>query len=188
MITQKTFNKNTALSIVLFVIVVLILIRITPSYVEPVIKLVISKNKTLIHNIHQPRNIESHREVMVDKLDLEEDNRFRHAELGNIGYADQFFVDINETFTVNRPGWYLFIIGSDDGFTAQINDKPLCEYVSDRPFTKNTCRANLSAGEHRFKLSYFQGYGNAGLTVQYKKMDSEDLYYFGEDSAYISFD
>lgn len=180
--------KNTAFSVLLAVIVIAILFRITPPSVDPVVKLVISKNRTDIHSINQPRNIELSREVMVDELNLSNQNRFRHPELGNIGYADRFFVDINEEFTVKRTGQYLFKIGSDDGFSAKINGKALCEFSGDRPFTVQNCPVSLQAGTHTFELSYFQGFGNAGLSVEYKKAGGDKMRYFGDSSKYISFE
>lgn len=180
--------KNTAFSILLALVVIAILYRITPPSVDPVITLVISKNRTDIHNIHQVRNIEFSREVMVDELNLSNENRFRHPKLGNIGYADRFFVDINKEFNVKSSGKYLFRIGSDDGFSAKINGKLLCEFVGDRPFSMQNCPVSLPAGTHSFELSYFQGFGNSGLSVEYKKAGGDKLRFFGDNSKYIRFD
>lgn len=184
---QRFNNKNTVFSVLLALVAVVILNRIIPPSVDPVIKLEIAKNREPIHNVHQARNIELHKVVMVDKLDLAHKNRFIHPKLGNIGYADSFFVDIKEEFRVKTTGQYLFKIGSDDGFSAKINGELLCEHVGDRPFSVQNCPAKLPAGNHLFELTYFQGYGNAGLTVEYLKAGTKP-HFFGENSRHITFD
>jgi hypothetical protein len=184
---KLSMNKNSILSILLAVVAVAIIWRITPVYVDPVVKLVISKNRAHIGTIHQPRDIEISKEVMVDNLNLHEKSRFRHPKLGEIGYGDQFFVDVNHEFTVKKPGRYRFNIASDDGFSAAIDGKLLCEFQQDRPFTMESCPVNLTAGKHQFKLSYFQGYGQSGLTVEYMNTDDNKSYFFGKDSKHIAF-
>lgn len=181
-------NKNTVFSALLAVVAVAIIARVIPPSVDPVVKLIISKNRVPVRNIHQTRNIEMSREVMVDKVQLIEKNRFRHPELGQLGYGENFFVDINQEFSVKQSGQYVFNIGSDDGFTASIDGERLCEFSGDRPYTVMSCPVNLSAGKHRLELSYFQGYGNSGLTVEYAKRGDQKMRYFGENSKYVSFD
>lgn len=188
-ITMKTlFNKNSLLSFILLLISALIVIRIIPVSVDPVLKLVISKNKVSINHINQARNIESTKEVMVDILNLSDQNRFKHPRLGELGYGDDFFVDIDAAFTVKEAGRYQFIVGSDDGFSLAIDGKALCNYPGSRPLGSQTCNIRLKEGQHNFKLSYYQGYGHAGLKVQYKKAGTSTLYWVGENSPAIHFD
>jgi hypothetical protein len=63
----------------------------------------------------------------------------------------------------------------------------LCEWTHDRPLTVDQCRINLAEGKHTFKLVYFQGYGNAGLTMGYSFATDNTLYTAGDDSRFISF-
>lgn len=181
-------NKNTALSVLLVVICVLIGIRITPISVDPVIKLVISKNRAAINNIDQARDIESTKEVWVDIINIAEQNRFKHPDLGEIGYAESFFVDVDTTFTVKQAGNYQFMISSDDGFKLAINGKQLCMFPNGRPIATQTCNVTLTEGEQKFQLSYYQGFGLAGLKAQYTKVGSNKTYWVGENSAAIKFD
>lgn len=180
-------SKNSLFTALWLVIVVLILIRITPVYVDPVVKLVISKNRVGITNIYQQRDIEFTKEVMVDRLNLFEKNRFLHPKLGNVAtYADDFFVDVNHQINVLQAGQFRFIVGSDDGFFLNIDGKKICEFVADRPYSAQPCFAELTKGTHQFTLSYFQGYGNSGLTVEYAHGDGRQ-YWFGDDSAALEF-
>lgn len=181
------FNRNIVFSALLAIIITAIIYRITPPYVSPVFDVVISKNRSAISDIHQPRDIEMTKTVKVDRIDLAEDSRFRHHKLGDIGYAGDFFVDIDAPFTVKKAGDYIFHLGSDDGFIFSVDGKQLCEWTHDRPFTVDSCRINLTEGKHTFKLVYFQGYGNAGLTMDYSYRPDGSQYVAGEDSRYISF-
>lgn len=182
-----SINKNNVFSVLLGLVVLVILYRITPSYVDPVIKLVISKNRTTIAHIHQPRDIELTKEAYVDKLDLAVGNGFRHAKLGELGYASDYFVDINHEINVRKEGQYHFSVSSDDGFSLSIDGKLLCEHVRDRPLTTQGCPVRLTVGIHQVKLIYFQGFGNAGLRVEYANTDNHSFHVFGEDSKYITF-
>lgn len=184
---QLTFDKNWTLSLLLALVCVLIVVRIMPERVDPVIKLVISKNRVNIQNIHQARDIESTKEVMVDILNLAEHNRFKHPKLGEIGFDSNFFVDIDLPFTVTQGGRHQFIVASDDGFSLSIDGKQLCQFPGSRPLGNQTCNVNLSPGEHRFQLAYYQGYGHAGLRVQHRKVSSGKTYWVGENSASLRF-
>ncbi len=180
-------NKNSIFSALLALVVVLILVRITPVSVDPVVKLVISKNRTNIANIYQARDIESSREVMVDRLELLEKSRFRHPELGNIAiYNDDFFVDVNHTITIKQADNYRFLMGSDDGFSLRIDGKLICEHLGDRPYSVQVCMIYLSEGQHQVSMSYFQGFGNSGFTAQYARGDEKPRW-FGEDSSSVKF-
>ncbi len=181
------FNRNIVFSAVLAVVIIAIVNRVTPPYVSPVFDVVISKNRVSITDIHQPRDIELSKTVKIDRIDLAEQSRFRHRKLGDIGYAGDFFVDIDAPFTVKKAGDYIFYLGSDDGFVFSVDGKKLCEWTHARPLTVDLCRVNLSEGKHNFKLAYFQGFGNAGLTMGYAHGESGTQYIAGEDSRYISF-
>ena len=181
------FNKNTVFSVLLAIIVVAIINRITPPYVDDVFNVVISKNRTTITDIHQVRDIEMTKIVKVDRIDLADKSRFRHAKLGDIGYSGDFFVDIDAPFRVKKAGEYIFYVGSDDGFVFSVDSKKICEWTQDRPLTTDTCNVNLSAGEHSFKLVYFQGYGNAGLTMSYAFATDSTQYAAGDNSRYLEF-
>lgn len=184
---QYLLSKNSIFSIALALVTLLIIYRVTPVSVDPVVKLVISKNRASISNIHQQRDIEVTREVWVDKLDLETKSRFAHPKLGNVAtYTDDFFVDVNHKITVKAADTYRFMVGSDDGFSLSVDGKLICEHLSDRPFSVQPCTIHLSEGEHQVHVSYFQGYGNSGFTVEYARADEKPRW-FGEDSSSVKF-
>jgi len=181
------FNKNLVFSVLLTVITFAIINRITPPHVNGVFNLVISKNRTSIANIHQQRDIEMSKIVKVDRINLAEKSQFRHPKLGEIGYSGDFFMDLDAPFTVKKSGDYLFFVSSDDGFILSVDGKQLCEWTHDRPLTRDTCNIHLNEGQHSFKLVYYQGYGNAGLLMNYRFSTDSSEYFMGDNSKYLSF-
>lgn len=184
---KDLLNKNSLFTAFLLVIVAIILVRITPTYVDPVVKLVIQKNRASISNIYQQRDVEFTREIMVDRLNLLDKSRFSHPKLGNIAtYSDDFFVDVIHNINVLEAGQFRFLVGSDDGFSLSIDGKKICEHLADRPYSIQPCFVELTKGQHQFNLSYFQGYGNSGLTVEYAYGDGRQ-YWFGDNSGAMEF-
>lgn len=181
------WNRNTVLTLLLVLVAVAITMRITPPYVPKVIELTLVKNNGAIQRIDQDRDIAFERRVWVDRLQLLDKNQLRHPKLGQIGYAEHFFVDVDHTFEVRQSGLYQFLIGSDDGFIAKVDGQTICRFNRDRPYRQQPCGIRLSEGEHRFELSYFQGSGHAGLTVEYQRRGDDERYYFGEDSELLTF-
>lgn len=184
---QSLLTKNWLFSFALILVSLLIVYRIIPVTVDQVVKLVISKNRTAIANIYQQRDIEATNEVWVDVLNLEHKSRFGHPSLGNVAnYSDDFFVDVDHKITVKQSDNYRFLMGSDDGFSLSIDGKLVCEHLGDRPYTIQPCQIFLNEGEHQVRISYFQGFGNSGFTVQYSRAD-ENPHWFGEDSNSVKF-
>lgn len=184
---HKVLNRNTLLSIGLSLVALAILVRMAPPYVPKVIQLQVHKNNDPIVHIDQPRDIAYSRSLWVDRLELFERNRLRHPKLGEIGYGEHFFLDLEHEFEVLQGGNYRFIIGSDDGFSASINGERLCRFARDRAYRKQSCRVHLEPGKHQFELSYFQAGSGAGLTVEYMRVGEDQSYFFGEDSELVSF-
>lgn len=175
-------NKNTIVSALLLLIAAIIIYRIAPVHVSGNLTVVISKNGTDITHINQARNIVKTHSVKLDKLNLYHKGKFGHPKLGNIAKtSDDFFLDVDQSFVINREGNYQFLIGSDDGFSLTIDNKKICEHPSDRPYSIQSCNVFLTKGKHRLQASYFQGFGNSGFTLQYRA--NKKLYWFGENSA-----
>lgn len=184
---NKLFNRNDSFSALLLVVIVAIGYRITPVHVDPVFTMTLSKNRSTIVDVHQARDIEVSQTVSIDRIDLADKSRFRHPKLGDLGYGNDFWADINAEFMVKKAGSYSFYVGSDDGFILSIDGRQLCEWTHDRPLTTDACTINLTEGNHKFSLVYFQGYGNAGLTMQYAFNSDGTMYFAGDNSKYLKF-
>ena len=184
---KQIIHKNNVFSVLLAVIIGSIIYRVTPVMVDHVFNLVISKNRSNIVDIHQGRDITATQTVAVDRLNLADKNRFRHPKLGDLGYGDDFWVDVNANFLVKKAGNYVFYMGSDDGYSLAIDGHPLCEWTHDRPLTVDACTVSLTEGPHKFALVYFQGYGNSGLTMQYAYATDGTQYFAGDNSKYLKF-
>lgn len=181
------FSKNSVLSALLITIVVLIINQLIPPSVDAVIALTLSKNKVHIKDINQDRDITLTETLMIDVVDLAEKNHFSHPVLGILGWGEDFFADINTPFIVKKPGRYRFEVGSDDGFELKIDNKTLCIFKGDRPFKKRICSITLDEGKHVLLLSYFQGYGNAGLTLKVTDSPKNSLHFWGESVNFLEY-
>jgi hypothetical protein len=181
------FGRDGVLSIVLVLIVLALPGRMLPVRVEPVLELVLSKNRTPVTHLHQRRSVEQKRTVWVERLDLAHGGRLAHPRLGEIGFGQHFFLDLAAHIEVRHAGEYRFVVTSDDGFALYLGDRELCAHTGDRALSTQTCTATLSAGEQRLRLRYFQGGGPAGLSVQYGRAGSGRLHWLGEDSRDLTF-
>jgi hypothetical protein len=159
-----------------------------PVRVAPVLRLKLERNASPIAHLDQPHHVVESREVVVDRLDLARGGRLRHAELGDIGYAEHFFLTVRKRFTVREGGDYRFLVDSDDGYSLRIDNRPLCADPRPRALSAQTCGIRLDRGEHEFALDYFQGAGQSGLSVQYGRQDQGRNVWFGEDSEYFRFE
>lgn len=168
---------DTVLSLTLVAVTLAIVIRLIPPMVDERFILSMKKNAEHITRIDQPRQIEATRTVGVDRLELIDRNRFAHPTLGPLGWGEDFFVDIDSRFTVSEAARYRFLVGSDDGFELRIDGQLVCRHPGDRPYSKQSCYRRLDAGEHRLELSYFQGYGNAGLTLEAGRISTAPRYW-----------
>lgn len=182
---ERWLTQDTALSCVLVIVLLFIIVRILPTSVDNNLSMSVHKNKVAIEHLNQPRNLEFSKTVFLDKLDLSRDNRFAHPELGDIGFSENFFADVETEFEILQRGDYRFLVASDDGFALEINGEELCRFTRNRPIRSQVCRVRLEEGKHKFKLRYYQGVGHAGLKVQYRRQGDADLHWFGEDSEYL---
>lgn len=182
---NRWLTKDTALTGLLVIVAVLILVRVLPPSVDQNLLLTIHKNRVPIEHLNQPRNIEFSKTVPLDKLDLSRGNRFAHPELGDVGFKENFFAEVEAEFQLEQSGDYGFLVASDDGFALEIDGEELCSFTKNRPMETEACRVDLEAGKHSFKLRYYQGVGHAGLKVQYTRKGEAGLHWFGEDSEYL---
>lgn len=173
-------NSNHFFSALLVSCACLIIWRLIPPSVDANFTLSLSKSRDNIEKINQPRNVSDTRQLNIDRIELNLDNHFKHATLGALGWAEHFYADIESRFRVSEPGRFRFLVGSDDGFRLSIDGRLLCQYPTDRPYRKQSCYQTLSAGEHTLELSYFQGYGNAGLTLEASKDGDSKARFWGD--------
>jgi hypothetical protein len=175
--------RRDRITTALLLIVAAALVRaMWPAHVEPVLRLVLERNAGPIAHLDQARRIVESKTVFVDRLDLSHDGRLRHPELGDIGYPEHVFLSLRKRFAVARDGDYRFLVGSDDGFSLRIDNRPVCADPRPRALSVQTCGIRLNAGEHELALDYFQDSGPSGLSVQYGRQDSARNDWFGENS------
>ncbi len=79
-------------------------------------------------------------------------------------YKNQFGVVYSGKLPAPKDGEYRFALASDDGGRLLIDGKKLIDNDGIHPSTTiKEAKVNLTAGDHNFRLEYFQGAGNAEL-------------------------
>jgi PA14 domain len=68
-----------------------------------------------------------------------------------------FAIDYTGRFWITAPGTYNFSLLSDDGSMLYIDDQTVIDNDFQHPPVEKTGMAELSAGLHRIRVSYFQG-------------------------------
>lgn len=182
---RRLETADTVLSILLCGVAVLMgLLMRTPS-VSPVLPLQIERNAVPIDHLDQERVAVERSTVWVDRLDLAQGGQLRHAVLGRIGPAEQFFVDLRLRLHVPEAGVFHFEIESDDGFALTVNERRICAFTAHRGLSAQRCRVLLEAGEHAMHLSYFQAGGPAGLRVRHSRGEDGPWVLLGEPNHWL---
>lgn len=179
--------REVGLTALLVLFAVFAVYKSTPPMVSKVFELKISKNGKGIRTLNDERDIKAEKTVWVDHLNLKDGYNLSHPKLGRFAFDGNYFIDINHTFTVKKPGKYFFYVGSDDGYSFAVDGKILCQYVRDRGYSVRGCPVELEEGEHTFELKYFQGGGHSGLTLAYRHQDARKRKWAGENSSYLKF-
>jgi len=180
-------NIFLAIVLILFLIIIIKMIPPIPITMGKNIKMSILKQNGTITNIDTQRNISSKMEMWINTINFNDGQELIHKDLGPLGYNSYFFLDFDFNIKVKIPGYYDFIIYSDDGFRLFINSNVVCEYISDRPISNTTGQIFLDRGIYKVYLTYFQGYGLLGLRAYYHPVNSKYMYLFGKNSKYIEF-
>ena len=181
-------RQDWTLSALLLIAGVAIAHATRPVRVAPILRLT-GRAQCLapIAHLDQARKIVDSHAVFVDRLDLSHGGRLRHPVLGDIGAAEHVFLSLRKRYSVLEDGDYRFLIGSDDGYSLRIDNRPVCADPRPRAMSTQTCGIRLGAGEHELALDYFQDSGPSGLSLQYGRQDRSQNFWFGEDSKYFRF-
>ena len=92
------------------------------------------------------------------------------------GRKDDIAVEFTGFIEVPRDGAYTFTTNSDDGSALYIGNTLVVNNDGGHAMVKQSCTIPLLAGKHRFKVTFFQGNGPAGLIVSWSGPD------FGEQT------
>jgi len=83
--------------------------------------------------------------------------------------SDRFFVRYKMLATITEEGIYSFDIGSDDGVRLYIDDvaTPVISRWNGHGFTMDYATQNLTVGEHKFVLEYYEDGGDSRVSFFY---------------------
>lgn len=84
------------------------------------------------------------------------------ATLSGAGNSNLMTSVFRFTGTVNLVGETSISVGSDDGFTLNLNGVEVMQYSTPRPFARTT-GSHTFTGPTTFDLVYYENYGNTGV-------------------------
>jgi len=150
------------------------------------IHVTVLKPNTAIVNLNSYGKIIDKKQFDFDKLSFPSGQELFHQNTGFLGYKEDFLIQAKTEINVLKPGKYIFVVDSDDGFSLKLNQEPICEHINVRPMQSSTCEVQLTKGKQNFELKYFQGHGKLGLKVSYK-LESQASFLVGTDSQFMTF-
>lgn len=84
------------------------------------------------------------------------------------GRINDFGVRFEGFLKIDQDGEYTFQLGSDDGSILYVDGKEVANSDGIHPHTTNAGRARLKKGMHALRVDYFQGGGEATLTLDFE--------------------
>lgn len=178
--------------ILLWVFVLYKTININLNFAERKLRVVISQQNKSIRTVYDEPSTVMTRDFLVDEINFPESFFFlkhKHVKtIGKYGFKKDFFVEIKAKIKILKDGEYEFVVSSDDGFALFLDDNLLMDYKFARPMSETNGKITLTAGEHKFRLLYFQAGGLMGLTAKYKYANDDRFYFVGHDSENVTFD
>ena len=113
-------------------------------------------------NLPDFASLKPHREGELDGL----------VEIKLDDYKNQFGVVYTGKLAAPKDGEYTFAIAGDDGVRLSIDGRKVIEHDGIHPSVEiREGKVKLKAGEHDFRLEYFQGAGEAELYVAWSGAD-----------------
>lgn len=101
----------------------------------------------------------------------------RSFSQGFPGVTDRFewfAIDYTGSFWIEQPGTYRFLLASDDGSKLYIDNKVIIDNDGLHAVRTGLGAARLKAGNHRIRVSYFQGPRDAVALVLGVERPGED--------------
>jgi hypothetical protein len=82
---------------------------------------------------------------------------FRQGFPGVTKRVEWFAIDYAGRFWISKPGTYTFTLTSDDGAKLYIDERTIIDNDGEHPPQERAGMAELAAGVHSMRVSYFQG-------------------------------
>lgn len=84
-----------------------------------------------------------------------------------LGKIDKVQLDSSRTINLPTMGDYAFTLGSDDGSRLWIDDSPVIDNWKEQAYYVKSASKNLTAGNHRFRIAFYENGGAARLSFNY---------------------
>jgi signal transduction histidine kinase/DNA-binding response OmpR family regulator/ligand-binding sensor domain-containing protein/protocatechuate 3,4-dioxygenase beta subunit len=108
------------------------------------------------------------REPTLTRMDRVVDFPSQDGDFAGTTLRENFFVRWTGSFRLNRAELLLFELRSDDGSKLLIDGRAVIDNDGYQSMDSKSGAADLSAGEHRIEIQYFQASGNAGCRLLWR--------------------
>jgi len=88
------------------------------------------------------------------------------------GRADNIGFRSGRTISLPSTGTYTFTIGSDDGVRVWIDGNSVLDKWIDKGYSTDTFTKSLNAGNHQFRIDYYENTGDARVSFSYTNPSS----------------
>jgi hypothetical protein len=109
----------------------------------------------------------------VSELNMQNDEAFQRL-LGKEGSFDNVAAWFTGTLSIKESGTYKLCSTSDDGSHVYVDGENLVDNGGLHGMAKKCGEMELSTGDHRIKVSFFENGGGSGLVVTYSGPDTDN--------------
>jgi len=88
------------------------------------------------------------------------------------GRADNIGFRSGRTISLPSTGTYIFTVGSDDGVRVWIDGNSVLDKWIDKGYSTDTFTKDLNAGNHQFRIDYYENVGDARVSFSYTNPSS----------------
>ncbi|MFH1229262.1 MAG: LamG-like jellyroll fold domain-containing protein [Candidatus Aenigmatarchaeota archaeon] len=126
-----------------------------------------------------------------DQTSVEFDDNWGTGNL-EYGTADDIEFTSSRKIYISATGTYTFTVGSDDGVALWIDGNVVLDRWYDRSYTTDSVDVYLTAGNHDFRLDFYENGGDARVYFSYSQIvsqpDAVAYWRFDESSGTIADD
>jgi hypothetical protein len=179
---------RNALLVIAVLLGIFLAVKMAPKIVlARNVSMTLVKNREPIASLTNARDPDFTWTTRLSRIEFPEGTELSHPDRGPLGYLNDFYLDLSTVMTVKKEGSYVFGVASDDGFGLWIDEKPIGEFISNRPFTTNLYTIYIKPGTYTYRLMYYQGFGRQGLLATWKPLEDTMTRVIGQGSSAIRF-
>ena len=111
--------------------------------------------------------------INTDGIEIIKEGKTFRVDLNDFSTREEYFgIMYSGEINISKSGDYTFFLSSNDGSHLYIDDKLVIDNDGLHGTIEKPGDIKLSAGKHKFRLSYFQGGGITSLDIQLSGPDN----------------